>query len=577
MRHRGAAARLILVAAVLLLGVVAYPVVRTLWELHAVERDAERLQSQLEDSDLDGARASLDRLVEHAHDAHAHAHGPAWTVLVSLPLVGDDASALQDLARAVDQVAGAAPAVVDELDGVVDGGLRTPAGGVDLQVVAGLEPTMRRLVEVADRGLATVRTVDPDRLPWPLASRAKKFVDGLRLLRTVADGGVTATRLAPELLGADGPRTYLLVVQNNAEIRSTGGLPGSASLLRVDDGDLELADQGSANDIVEHGRPIAPYLPGEEETFTSLLVTDFRDTTFTPDFPRAASLMTAYADQTYDQRVDGVISVDPVTLAAVLGAVGPVSAAGTELDEGNAVRQLLLEPYVRFATNPGQDRFFRLAAQGILDGLVSAEGDQAALLRVLGEAVAQRRLLFHSRDATVQRQIEDYPIAGALPGDTGRPEVGAYLDDSTEAKMQYFLRYRTGLYSRGCDADGRQEVRSSLRLHNTFEGNPRELPPSVVGYGKLVPQGTMAMQLRLFAPYGGKLTGLSVGGKRVEVGQTEVYDRQSTQLRIELAPGERTEVLATFVGAPGEDGDPRLQWTPGIRWGPTQLVVDSHC
>ncbi len=40
----------------------------------------------------------------------------------------------------------------------------------------------------------------------------------------------------PAFLGADGDRNYLYVFQNNAEVRSTGGLPGNISLVHASDG-----------------------------------------------------------------------------------------------------------------------------------------------------------------------------------------------------------------------------------------------------------------------------------------------------------------------------------------------------
>ena len=51
------------------------------------------------------------------------------------------------------------------------------------------------------------------------------------------------------MLGSDGPRHYLLVVQNNAEIRSTGGLPGSFMILNAEDGKLSLGTQRAVDDF----------------------------------------------------------------------------------------------------------------------------------------------------------------------------------------------------------------------------------------------------------------------------------------------------------------------------------------
>ena len=44
------------------------------------------------------------------------------------------------------------------------------------------------------------------------------------------------------MLGADGPRNYLITAENNSEIRACGGFIGSLGVMNVDNGKISLGD-----------------------------------------------------------------------------------------------------------------------------------------------------------------------------------------------------------------------------------------------------------------------------------------------------------------------------------------------
>lgn len=563
---------------VLVLAVLAYQLTRTALALRDAESDARAVRDALADRDLDTAESRLADLQSSAGTAHSSSDGLLWRGAAAVPFLGDDLAALRQVAAAVDEVARAAPAGVDLVSRLTTGpGLRTGDGSVDLDLVRSLRPDATTLADGAGAAVDDLDSVDPSTLVGRLQPEVESAIAQVTGLRAAAQGIVTATDVLPRVLGEDGEQRYLLVVQNNSEIRATGGLPGSASVVTAADGKVELGFQGDALDVDAGSGAVADFLPGEEQVFGPLLVSDFRDTNFTPDFPRAAGLMTDFADRSSGAPLDGVVSVDPVLLSKVLRSTGPVTVDGRRLDSRNAVRELLLEPYLRLPDPEEQDAFFRRAARVIFAKVLGDSGDQVELLRTLGEGVSQRRLLFWSDDDAVQDRVAATAIAGALPRGTGRPEVGLYLNDGTQAKMQYFLRSDASIVSEGCDVDGRQVVRTRLTLTNDLDRDVADLPVYVTGDGSTTPRGNSLMQLRMFAPEGGELLGLDVDGERADVGQGTVYGRETTQLEVELAPGETTEVVAQFAGPTGQAGDPRLQWTPGITWKATQAVARSAC
>ena len=136
-----------------------------------------------------------------------------------------------------------------------------------------------------------------------------------------------AVQLIPPMLGADGPRDYLLLVQNNAEVRATGGIPGSVILLRAEAGAVTIVDTRSGGSLGSLPAPVVPLTDAESNLFGPDLAADMRDVTFTPDFPRSAEIARSIWAQQVGGEVDGVVSVDPGALALVLAHTGPVPVA----------------------------------------------------------------------------------------------------------------------------------------------------------------------------------------------------------------------------------------------------------
>jgi hypothetical protein len=562
------------------LGVLAYQAVRTGLALRQAEAEATTLRTTLADGDLDAAETASDRLAARTEVAREQSDGVLWAAATYVPLVGDDVRAVRQLSSALDELAGraAGPALAAART-VAQNPLRGDDGAFDVSTARALQTPLAEASAAAGRAAADLREVDPAGLIGPLRPRAAEFKEQVTQLDAALSVGTTATELLPAMLGAEGERTYLLVVQNNAEVRATGGLPGSISVLRARGDRHGLAEQGSAADFGPPDSPPAARLSADETRLLGAdMATDFRDTNFTPDFPRAASLMATMADRRLDDPVDGVVSIDPVALAGVLKGTGPIEAAGTRLDAGNVVRRLLFDPYQQLAGDREHNAYFRATSAAIFDALLRGSIDERTVLAELAAGVQQRRLLVWSKRPEEQQALEAAGLAGALPDDrSDRPDVGFYLNSGTQAKIQYFLRYDGRVRSLGCDAGGRQVVQARFRLRSDVPTPVSQLDPYVSGLGDEADQGVNLVNLAMYAPTGGRLTALQVDGAAARVASGKIDDRGVAVLPIELKPGESAEVVADFTTRRGQDGAPRMQWTPGMASGPTQDVAPSRC
>ncbi|WP_336584445.1 DUF4012 domain-containing protein [Mycolicibacterium tusciae] len=166
------------------------------------------------------------------------------------------------------------------------------------------------------------------------------------------DNTALAARLAPSMMGADGPRTYFMGFQTNAEARGTGGLLGGFGILRFDYGKPSVDTLGPNTEL---GGPFTPMSLGPEFDqqygFTKP-TTDSRNSNQSSHFPYAAQIWKSMWAQQSGMNVDGVIAIDPIALSYLLGATGPVMMPyGEFISENNVVELTGATTYSRFPTD----------------------------------------------------------------------------------------------------------------------------------------------------------------------------------------------------------------------------------
>ena len=229
----------------------------------------------------------------------------------------------------------------------------------------------------------------------------------------ILDTASTAADVMPVMLGADEPRSYLLVFQNNAEARASGGLPGSAAVLTADEGRLSLERQFAGAAFGARDEPILPLTSAELQLYGPLLGTDFRDANFTPDFARAAELWSARWEEEFPaDTLDGVATLDTVALSYLMRGMDPLEVQGVTLTADNVVEELLAEVYERFEQPALQDAFFQEVATTVFTEAVGGGVAPRELLPALRDAADEGRALVTVDDPVVLERLGDAQILG---------------------------------------------------------------------------------------------------------------------------------------------------------------------
>jgi hypothetical protein len=454
-----------------------------------------------------------------------------------------------------------------EAAGAVDPASLQPTGGkIDLAPIQAAAPKLETAAAETSRAAGRAAALDltgvDPRIAGPVRDLQAQLTDAASTAATVSK----AATLLPGMLGADGPRSYMLLFQNNAELRATGGIPGAFAIVTADHGAISLTGQGSAATIGRFEEPVLPLTPEELGIYTERLGVYLQDVNLTPHFPRSAELAREMYRRASGQEVSGVLSLDPIALSYLLAATGPVPLpTGDQLTADNAVDLLLSDVYERFEDPRRQDLFFASAAASVFTALTSGDAEPRALLDALDTAAQERRLLVWSSVESEQALLADTQLAGALADQPQTsPLVAVSLNDATGAKMDYYLRHEVAVRSSCEAADVTYEV--DVTLTNTAPADSAEtLPRYVTGGGVFgVPEGTIATQVIFHGPVGAAVSTVARDGAPIQFLPHQDRGRPVGVTLVEVPPGESTTLTATFIGDPVDADRLRVRTTPGV-------------
>ncbi|PJC37349.1 hypothetical protein CO046_00910 [Candidatus Peregrinibacteria bacterium CG_4_9_14_0_2_um_filter_53_11] len=215
------------------------------------------------------------------------------------------------------------------------------------------------------------------------------------------------------LLGDEAPHTYLVLIQNNAELRPTGGFIGNVAIMEMNDGHLT---RNEVHDIYSYDHQLVEKITPPDEI---AIINDrwfMRDSNFSADFPTSARTTADFLEKEGGPGVDTIIAIDQQVIANILNLTGPVEVEGLSkplsAENFSNVLSYVIESKLFGREQPKiilanfmesfQERFF----EGV---------DPASLLPLLKASITGKHLLIYSTDEAVQKFAIAIGADGALP------------------------------------------------------------------------------------------------------------------------------------------------------------------
>lgn len=350
-------------------------------------------------------------------------------ILGWLPGVGDELRAAPDLLVVADGLTEAGAIGCEAAQAVLEspgngGGSTTMSPEHLLNILEENQPALEQARVGVERAQEAWKRVDAESLSPSLRDKATLLDLGLPLMRS----GLSAAAAAPDLLGANGPRTYLVLALNEDELRPGGGFISGVGEIHIDAGKLITMTFRDSYAVDDFSQPY-PDAPEPMQRYMGIDLLVFRDSNWSPDFPTAAQQAIDLYRPGYPVSIDGVVALDQEAVRELIGAVDPVVVEGAE----EPVTSETILTHMHEAWAPGQEdwtlewlrqrkSFMGAIASAAWERVEEGQVDWAALARSLLRLLEEKHLLAYVPDPTVSQMLAEQSWDGAL-----RPAAGDFL------------------------------------------------------------------------------------------------------------------------------------------------------
>lgn len=538
--------------------------------LEQARLNAQQAKDALLQGDTDEATQRADNAASHAQSARDATHSLPWDVTAAIPWLGTPFRTGQQIS---DVVLGLTADVLQPSTrtGTALSPDRLLQGNrVDVQLLRDQEPALSELAEASARLNADAQSIgDPGYLSVLDDARTQlqgQTADVASLLENTA----LASRLAPVMMGADGPRTYFMAFQTNAEARGTGGLLGGFGILRFNDGAPSVDTLATNRELVRASAPVNLGREFADQYGFANPFTDFRNSNLSSHFPYAAQIWKSMWEQESGMGIDGVIALDPIALSYILGAAGSVTMPdGEVVTRDNVVELTESTAYSRFPTDQlARKQYLQDIASEVVKKMTGPIQSPRALLDALGKAVSERRISVWSSSPEEQAMLEETSLAHVIPDDPA-PYAEVVINNLGGNKMDYYLDRGIEYAADGCFGDTRLST-VTVRLTNDTPQQP--LPDFVAGAPGIapeipirVPSGTNVASVKLLGTKGATLVSALASGQKVPVITSAERGHPSFEVQVAIPPGKSGEI-SFRLSEPTSPGVPRV---------PVQPLVDN--
>jgi Protein of unknown function (DUF4012) len=557
---------------VVLVAAVAWVGVRALLakaELQSAVPLAAQIQSEIVAGNGDAANQASKSLSIHASKAASLTSDAVWRAFEFVPMLGENLTAVRELASVVDEVSTDAIAPLSAVAGGIQLSDFEPVdGAVNVQPLIDAQPPVAAASAALARAELKMQAIDTSGTVSVIGNAKSELESAVAKAAQAVDAADRAVRLVPNILGASGPRNYLLLFQNPAELRASGGIPGAVALVHTEDGRMGLAQQASAAGFPRYDKPVLELPDDTSGIYGDITGQYMQDVTLTPNFALSGQLAREMWRLKYGVEADGVLSIDPVALSYLLKATGPITlATGDALSSDNAVKLLLSDAYARYEDPQEQDAFFAAAAASVFSAVSSGNVNPKALIEALAKASNEHRVLVWSAREEDQAVLADTTLAGGLPqSDADANRFGVYLNDATGAKMDMYLDVKIGVGQVTCRKDERPNYGVTVTVTNTASADAATtLPEYVTGGGTFgVTPGNVKTLVSVYGAPDMQNLGITRDGATVGYHPTTDSAYPVSLVSVELAPGESTVLTFGWLGPKAFSGELLTQSTPVI-------------
>lgn len=380
------------------------------------------------------------------------------------------------------------------------------------------------------------------------------FVKAKEQLGRVLDISHRILELAPgmlDFLGQRYPRKYLILLQNQDEMRPTGGFIGSMIFVTLDNGWIKNL---SFKDVYDFDGQLKEKIAPPKGLSRITKQFGLRDANYWPDFPRSGQEILSLLNKEKGPTVDGVIALNQNLILNLLDITGPVSVKNIKIPFSKDNFSILISYIVEAKIN-------QEAPKQILSDFIPAffekltKADPGRVLDTVLLFIQNKNIVFYSPWPDMQSQAQEYGISGALERSDQNEDYFLISETSNSGNksdryIDQHVEHETFISNGGKITDrasisrfhsfSREDETSMLNMVRSagFDGIPDYLK-TILGKGENV------SYMRIYVPKGSVLTD-TIGIAREEVETLEESDRTVFAFYMRVYPQNTRKVTLAY-------------------------------
>lgn len=560
-----------------------------------VKAQASAAAFQLKQQDIAAAREELSKTKAEIEVLKKEMNGIAFLKFV--PLISGYYNDADHIIKASTYGVNAGIVTADALIPYVDvlglKGKGTFTGGTAQDRIRTAVKTMGKVVPEIDKiekelllARQEIDKVDPGH--YPAIGKLKSVREQMTQLKNITDGAVVAVeqgkpliKALPTLLGEKEGKKYLLLFQNDAELRPTGGFLTYYAIFRIEEGDIKVDSSSDIynldNSIASHPAPsdiIKKYFPSVKQAF-------IRDSNLSPDFiVSMKNFESLYEKSSQKNDIDGIIAINTHFFVNIIKILGEVEASGLKFTADNDPRcdcpQVVytLEDEISRPVN-----YVKTNRKGLVGDLMFATLDKALksspklywgkLFQQFIVDANEKNIMFYLYDEGAQKGLDALNWSGRVKEFEGDYQ---YINDANFGgqKSNLFVDKKLEVeYS--VDGDGTIKKKVTIDYKN-----PKPHSDCNLERGGLCLNATLRNYQRILVPKGSALN--SSKGSQVKVGTSEDLGKTVFDAFFTVNPQGKATMMYEYTlpfKVSGKTLPVYLQKQPGVDNIPTIIKLNG--
>ncbi len=254
----------------------------------------------------------------------------------------------------------------------------------------------------------------------------KKAIEPLKeqlpILQDTIAQVIPAVEILPPIAGYPEEQTYLFLLENNAELRPTGGFIGTYGILKVKDAEITSFHTDNIYNIDNPVKDRLIELP--PEPLRKYLNADkwfMRDSNWSPDFPTSAekAIWFYHQEDGPEKNIHGVIAITPNIIESLLGLTGEIKIDGINFTKENFAETLQYQVeqgyYRQGISDDDRKEVIGELADELLNRIMSfPQSRWGELWQTVQNHIEEKQILLYSKNESLQYMIEQENWGGQM-------------------------------------------------------------------------------------------------------------------------------------------------------------------